>query len=122
MAIMLITHDLGVAAQMADEVAVMYLGEVVEHGPAASVLASRKHPYTQALLGRCRGSGNAAQDRLAAVRGTVPPPYRTAVGLPVPSALRRVHGWQRADLTVPDAGAACDDIDVACLLYGEEDR
>ena len=50
MALMLITHDLAVVAQMADEIAVMRMGEVVEAGPAAEVLRARAHPYTQALF------------------------------------------------------------------------
>src|SRR4051812_44225753 len=74
MAIMLITHDLGVAAQVADEVAVMYLGEVVEQGPASAVLSRPKHPYTQALVRSVPRLGQNDRARLAAVRGTVPPP------------------------------------------------
>ncbi|MDW6065892.1 hypothetical protein SAZ11_59105 [Streptomyces sp. FXJ1.4098] len=50
MALMLITHDLGVAAQLADRVAVMYLGTVVEHGDLAAVFRQPRHPYTKALL------------------------------------------------------------------------
>jgi peptide/nickel transport system ATP-binding protein len=120
MAIMLITHDLGVAAQVADEVAVMYLGEVVEHGPAASVLSHPKHPYTQALVKSVPRLGQRGQGRLAAVRGTVPPPYER------PSGCRfhpRCDAFMAGicDLTVPTR-VRSDDIDVACLLYGEEER
>ena len=50
MAIMLITHDLGVVAEMADDVVVMYLGRVVEQGPVDDIFHDPKHPYTQALL------------------------------------------------------------------------
>ncbi|ETW96061.1 MAG: ABC transporter ATP-binding protein, partial [Candidatus Entotheonella factor] len=50
MAIMLITHDLGVIAEMADDVAVMYLGQVVESAPVDDIFHAPKHPYTQALL------------------------------------------------------------------------
>src|ERR671922_1402017 len=50
MAIMLITHDLGVIAEMADDVVVMYLGRVVEEGPVDDIFHAPKHPYTRALL------------------------------------------------------------------------
>jgi peptide/nickel transport system ATP-binding protein len=120
MAIMLITHDLGVAAQVADEVAVMYLGEVVEHGPAASVLTEPKHPYTQALVRSVPRLGQRGQGRLAAVRGTVPPPYERPSGCRFhPRCDAFMAG--KCDLTVPTRVRA-DDIDVACLLYGEEER
>jgi oligopeptide/dipeptide ABC transporter ATP-binding protein len=49
-AVLLITHDLGVVAQVADDVAVMYAGKIVETGPVASVFASPQHPYTEALM------------------------------------------------------------------------
>ncbi|MFI7065530.1 ABC transporter ATP-binding protein [Kribbella sp. NPDC050124] len=120
MAIMLITHDLGVAAQVADEVAVMYLGEVVEHGPAASVLSEPKHPYTQALVRSVPRLGQRGRGRLAAVRGTVPPPYERPSGCRFhPRCDAFMAG--KCDLTVP-ARVRADDIDVACLLYGEEER
>ncbi len=120
MAIMLITHDLGVAAQVADEVAVMYLGEVVEHGPAASVLSEPKHPYTQALVRSVPRLGQGDRGRLAAVRGTVPPPYERPSGCRFhPRCDAFMAG--KCDRTVPTR-VRTDDIDVACLLYGEEKR
>ncbi len=120
MAIMLITHDLGVAAQVADEVAVMYLGEVVEHGPAASVLSRPKHPYTQALVRSVPRLGQLGQRRLAAVRGTVPPPYERPSGCRFhPRCDAFMAG--KCDETVP-VRVRTDDIDVACLLYGEGER
>lgn len=81
MAIMLITHDLGVAAQLADRVAVMYLGLVVEDGTATQVLRTPGHPYTKALLRsvpRVRGRTN----RLRPVRGMVPAVYDRPTGCP----------------------------------------
>ena len=50
MAVMLITHDLGVVAEVADDVVVMYLGQVVEHGSVSEIFHDPKHPYTRALL------------------------------------------------------------------------
>ncbi|HUJ42300.1 MAG TPA: ABC transporter ATP-binding protein [Opitutaceae bacterium] len=69
-AVLLITHDLGVVAQSADEVAVMYLGRIVEHGSVRDILKHPVHPYTRGLL-RSLPSQNAG-DRLAAIPGTVP--------------------------------------------------
>lgn len=120
MAIMLITHDLGVAAQVADEVAVMYLGEVVEHGPATSVLSAPKHPYTQALVRSVPRLGNRGQGRLAAVRGTVPPPYERPSGCRFhPRCDAFMAG--KCDLTKP-VRVRTDHTDVACLLYGEGEQ
>ena len=120
MAIMLITHDLGVAAQVADEVAVMYLGEVVEQGPASAVLSSPKHPYTQALVRSVPRLGLRGKDRLVAVRGTVPPPYERPSGCRFhPRCDSFMAG--KCDVTVP-VRVRSDEIDVACLLYGEEEQ
>ncbi len=69
MSILFITHDLGVVSRMADEVVVMYLGEVVEHGTKADVLTTPRHPYTRALLASLPGRG---QHRQATIPGTVP--------------------------------------------------
>ena len=67
LAILLITHDLAIAARHADKVAVMYAGEIVEAGPRAAIFANPWHPYTSALLA-CRPGGG----QLGAIRGTVP--------------------------------------------------
>jgi oligopeptide/dipeptide ABC transporter ATP-binding protein len=68
--VLLITHDLGVVAQTADEVAVMYLGRIVEHGPVRDLLRHPRHPYTQGLL-QSIPSLNAG-GRLASIPGSVP--------------------------------------------------
>jgi peptide/nickel transport system ATP-binding protein len=72
MALLLITHDLGVVAQVADKVAVMYAGEIVETGTAFDIFAAPLHPYTRGLLA-CVPSGNrAGTGRLGTIAGLVP--------------------------------------------------
>ena len=70
--IMLITHDLGVAAQMADEVAVMYAGSVVEYADARTLFDRPRHPYTWSLLGSRPRWDREDGGRLPAIRGTPP--------------------------------------------------
>jgi peptide/nickel transport system ATP-binding protein len=70
-AIILITHDLGVIAQLADEVAVMYAGRVVERAPVERLFAEPQHPYTVGLLGSIPRL-HAEEERLAVIRGQVP--------------------------------------------------
>jgi peptide/nickel transport system ATP-binding protein len=74
MAIILITHDLGIVAEMADEVAVMYAGRVVERAPGAQIFDDPQHPYTLGLLGSIPKIEE-NRDRLLAIEGTVPPPF-----------------------------------------------
>jgi len=74
MAILLITHDLGVVAEMADDVVVMYGGRVVERGPVADVFNSPQHPYTEALLQSIPLLGMTQAEPLRVIRGTVPSP------------------------------------------------
>jgi peptide/nickel transport system ATP-binding protein len=74
MAIILITHDLGIVAEMADEVAVMYAGRVVERAAAADLFDDPQHPYTLGLLGSIPKIDE-TRDRLLAIEGTVPPPF-----------------------------------------------
>ncbi len=79
MAIILITHDLGVVAEMADEVAVMYAGRVVERAPGAAIFDDPQHPYTLGLLGSIPRIEE-TRDRLLAIEGTVPPPFALPLG------------------------------------------
>ncbi len=79
-AVLLITHDLGVVAQTADEVAVMYLGRVVEHGSVRDLLKRPRHPYTQGLL-RSLPSLHPG-GRLASIPGTVPSLHAIPSGCP----------------------------------------
>ena len=77
MAILLVTHDLGVVAERADAVAIMYAGRVVESGPAAVVLGAPQHPYTRGLLASLP---DGRRGRLAAIPGTVPDPLHLPGG------------------------------------------
>jgi peptide/nickel transport system ATP-binding protein len=74
LAILLITHDLGVVAQVAHRVAVMYAGRIVETGPAADVFREPRHPYTRGLL-RARPMLLGARQALQAIPGTLPDPH-----------------------------------------------
>jgi peptide/nickel transport system ATP-binding protein/oligopeptide transport system ATP-binding protein len=79
MSIILITHDLGVVAEMADEVAVMYAGKVVERASAENIFASPQHPYTLGLLGSIPRLDE-DRERLLAIEGAVPPPFALPQG------------------------------------------
>jgi len=74
MAIMYITHNLGVIAEISDEVAVMYLGKVVEYAPVSEIFHNPLHPYTVRLLKSIPRVGKKARERLEAIKGTVPLP------------------------------------------------
>lgn len=71
---LVITHDLGLAWNIADQVAVMYLGRVVEHGPAEAVLRAPRHPYTRALLAALPGSGSNATPLVGEIPDAARPP------------------------------------------------
>ena len=78
-AIILITHDLGVVAEMADDVVVMYAGQVVEHAPVQSLFDEPQHPYTVGLLGSVPRLDE-PQARLAAIEGQLPNPLQLPQG------------------------------------------
>jgi peptide/nickel transport system permease protein len=82
LSVVIVSHDLGVVADICDEVCVMYAGEVVESGVAAPVLDEPAHPYTMALLGANPHvpDGEPVPIRLASIVGTVPPPGKWPTG------------------------------------------
>jgi len=79
MAILMITHDLGVIAEIADEVIVMYAGNIVESAPVRDLFADPQHPYTIGLLGSIPRLGE-YRERLATIEGTVPSPANQPKG------------------------------------------
>ena len=118
MAIMFITHNLGVIAQMADNVAVMYLGKVVEETSVDLIFYNALHPYSQALLesiprlGRMKGKDY----RLASIKGSVPDPYNMPKGCPFhPRCAKRIRGV--CDVEVPEVIEVEPGHKVRCVLY-----
>mgnify|MGYP002802612083 FL=1 len=79
-AIILITHDLGVVANLADRVAVMYAGKVVETGTAEDIFYRAKHPYTQALLKSLPTVDTSREEKLVSIAGTPPDLFSPPVG------------------------------------------
>ena len=117
MAIMFITHDLGVVADMADEVAVMYLGRIVEKGSVADIFRDPKHPYTIALL-ESLPRMDQKREWLPTIRGVVPDPYSPLSGCPFhPRCAHAMAGV--CDEIVPQPIDLEDGREVRCLLYTE---
>ncbi len=116
MAILLITHDLGVVAEMADDVAVMYLGRVVETGDVDSIFHDPKHPYTQALLRSIPKLGIDGRQRLNSIRGIVPDPYNRPQGCPFNTRCDEIMRG-RCEQIVPQSIVLSDQQKVSCLLY-----
>jgi len=82
MSVLLITHDLGVIAEMATEVAVMYLGRVVESAECRPIFREPCHPYTRALMDSIPGRGARPGSRLTVIAGSVPDPFQVIPGCP----------------------------------------
>jgi peptide/nickel transport system ATP-binding protein len=113
--LLLITHDLGVVAEMADRVAVMYAGRIVEEAPVRDLFRDPRHPYTQGLLASI--PGGAAGSRLQAIQGSVPQLGRLPPGCPfAPRCPRRFEPCDTAPpgvtLIQPDGRQA-----TRCYLY-----
>jgi peptide/nickel transport system ATP-binding protein len=116
MAVMLITHDLGVVAEMANEVVVMYLGHVVERGSVDAIFHDPQHPYTRALLRSIPKVGLKARKRLDSIRGMVPNPYNRPSGCPFhPRCDQAIAG--QCERVVPQRVPIGRDREVRCLLY-----
>ncbi|WP_326536386.1 ABC transporter ATP-binding protein [Pseudorhodoferax sp.] len=117
MALILISHDLGVIAQTVSRMLVMYGGSVVESGPTAAVFAERAHPYTQGLFAARPALGAAKGHRLATIAGSVP----ELVDLPpgCPFAGRCAHTVPACHTTVPAPTPLPHDHAVRCIRLPE---
>ena len=116
MAIMLITHDLGVVAEMATDVVVMYLGRVVEQAPVDAIFHDPRHPYTRALLRSIPRIRSRTRERLTPITGAVPHPYDRPTGCPFhPRCAEFMAG--RCDREAPALRPVGDHRAVSCFLY-----
>ena len=114
LSLLLITHDLGIVARLADRAAVMYAGRIVEIGPAREVLASPHHPYTRGLLASLPGSVPGA--RLEAIPGTVPDLAMLPPGCAF--APRCPDRFSACDASRPGPVAVSPGRSARCFLHG----
>ncbi|HEX6589558.1 MAG TPA: ABC transporter ATP-binding protein [Longimicrobiales bacterium] len=119
MAVILITHDLGVVAEVCDRVAVMYAGQIVEQGTAAQIFSEPRHPYTEGLLQSVPRLGRKAE-RLASIPGVVPAPTRWPVGCRFHD--RCPYGWDRCVREHPPLLPTPDGRVSRCWLEEEPER
>ena len=118
MGLVLITHDLGIVARVADRVAVMYAGQIVEHGTAAEVFRHPRHPYTRGLMGCIPVPGKVARGSpLGSIPGMVP----SLIGAMSGCSFRERCGFRRdacnADIALIDYGQGHS---ARCIVSGEE--
>lgn len=118
MAILFITHNLGVVAQMCEDVIVMYLGKVVEEASVDTIFHDARHPYTRALLRSIPKLGQkAGRHRLESIRGSVPDPYNIPKGCAFhPRCSQRIPGV--CDVQTPPWVQVAPGHKVRCVLYG----
>lgn len=119
MSVMFITHDLGVVAEIADEVVVMYLGQVVEQGDVDTIFHNPKHPYTQALLKSIPKLDLAERNRLEQIRGMVPHPFNRPSGCSFHTRCDQVL-IGKCDKLVPEYLELEPGHSVRCLLYQDK--
>ncbi|MBE2238976.1 MAG: ABC transporter ATP-binding protein [Caldilineaceae bacterium] len=119
MSMIFITHNLGVVAEMADEIVVMYLGKVVEQTDVKALFEDARHPYTQALLRSVPQIGKKSGERLQTVPGSVPHPQNIPAGCPFhPRCPSRMPGLcdRKEPALLPLSGNRL----VRCFLYDED--
>jgi peptide/nickel transport system ATP-binding protein/oligopeptide transport system ATP-binding protein len=122
LAVLLITHDLGVVAEVADRVCVMYTGKIVEESTVEGIFAKPKHPYTQGLLRsvpKLTEAGIAKAERLQTIEGTVPSPTNLPDGCHfAPRCEFRMERCTHGEIPLYE----CDGALVRCVLYDEGTR
>lgn len=118
MGLLLITHDLGVVAEAADQVGVMYAGQLVELAAVEHLFAAPKHPYTQGLMRAAPSLETMGQDRLYAIPGTVPPLVNLPAGCPFAPRCEKIHDRCTREPAPPAFQVGGQG--VRCWLYAEK--
>jgi oligopeptide/dipeptide ABC transporter ATP-binding protein len=119
MGILFITHDLGVVAEVADNVAVMYLGNVVEYSDVYTIFNNPQHPYTQSLL-RSIPKVTATREKLEVIKGMVPSPFRRPAGCPFhPRCAKAMPICSKVE---PKTISLNENHQVHCLLFDKSAR
>ena len=119
MGILMITHNLGVIAEMAEDVAVMYLGRLVEEAPVDAIFYDPLHPYTRALLRSIPKVGRRSREPLESIKGIVPDPLNIPPGCPFhPRCSSFIRGT--CEKSVPPLVEMAPGHRVACHLYARE--
>ncbi len=122
LAVLLITHDLGVVAEVADRVCVMYTGKIVEESGVDEIFEQPKHPYTQGLLHsvpKMRGIGEAKETRLSTIEGTVPSPTNLPDGCHfAPRCEFKMEKCTHGEIPLYQINK---NIEVRCVLYEGKD-
>jgi len=115
MAIIFVTHDIGVIAQIADEIAVMYLGYILERGTTREVINNPQHPYTRKLLEAIPRLDHLG-GRLTAVGGDIPGPFEFPAGCPFHTRCQQMITG-RCDTTFPPVATFGHTHSANCFLY-----
>ncbi len=123
LAVLLITHDLGVVAEVADRVCVMYTGKIVEESGVDELFANPKHPYTQGLLKsvpKLTEIGETKADRLQTIDGTVPSPTNLPFGCHfAPRCSYRMDICVEAEIPLTELASG---VKVRCVLFDEKEK
>lgn len=116
--ILFITHDLGVIAQLVDDVVVMYLGKVMEQGPVDAIFHDSLHPYTRALLKSMPSMDSSPRVQLPTIEGSIPHPFNRPEGCPFhPRCPDAIPG--KCDRYVPALVEMEPGRKVACFLHSD---
>ncbi|MBS0641509.1 MAG: ABC transporter ATP-binding protein, partial [Proteobacteria bacterium] len=119
LAVILITHDMGVIAEMADDVVVMYLGKEVEKGPVDAIFHAPRHPYTRSLLRSIPSVLAEPRSRLATITGSIPHPLSRPAGCPFhPRCAEKIGAI--CETTMPAETGAAGGHAAACHLLTED--
>jgi peptide/nickel transport system ATP-binding protein/oligopeptide transport system ATP-binding protein len=118
LAVLLITHDLGVVAEVADRVCVMYTGKIVEEAGVEEIFANPKHPYTRGLLRsvpKMRAVGETKEQRLQTIEGTVPSPTKLPPGCHfAPRCVFKKADCEQGEIELKNLS---EGVKVRCVLY-----